>query len=77
MRENIEELPLLIELANSLNVEEVTVAYMSVYFRELEDQSLYFYKELSDKIMLLSKEKGEVFWNKGSSSSFIQRERKE
>jgi radical SAM protein with 4Fe4S-binding SPASM domain len=60
MRENIEELPLLIELAHSLNVEEVSVAYVGVYFKELEEQSLYFYKELSDRIMVSSKEKGEA-----------------
>ncbi len=59
MRDNIEELPKLVELAHELWVEEVSVAYLTVPFKELEDKSLFFYKELSDKFMLLSKKKGE------------------
>jgi radical SAM protein with 4Fe4S-binding SPASM domain len=58
MRSNIEELSMLLDLAAELGVREITVCYLNAHFRELWEESLYFYKELSDRIMMETQERG-------------------
>lgn len=57
MRENIEEFPRFVELAAELGMDEAKMVHMIAYGKEMEDQVLYYYKELTNRILEESEEK--------------------
>lgn len=57
MRQNIEELPQLIELASKLRVSLITVVHLEVNREEMHQESLIHYPDLTNRIFDLAREK--------------------
>ena len=57
MRRNVKELPAVIELAKKLNLSWVTVLYLTVFAPDLIPESLFFYHDLSDRMLITAKER--------------------
>jgi len=56
MKSNIEQLPDFIRKAHSLGANGVDVGYLVAYSEDMQSESLYYHKELSNKFMLSAKE---------------------
>lgn len=50
MKQNIEYFPELIKLASNLGINEVKGVYLIAYSEDMRNESLYFYKDLTNKI---------------------------
>jgi radical SAM protein with 4Fe4S-binding SPASM domain len=57
MRRNIEELPLLVELARELGVEEIWTQHVKIYDEKFKQESLLFHKELANKCLKAARER--------------------
>lgn len=51
MKDNIEELPEIVEIANQLKVDRVKAYFMVAYFKDMLNQSLWFHKELANDFL--------------------------
>ncbi len=56
-RGNIEQLPALVDLANQLGIDIITVIHLFVFDRKQEQESLYYHQELSDRCFLEARER--------------------
>ncbi len=61
MRENIEELPDIIKIANELNVDRIVAFHMYAFDNELQKNSLMNYQDLTDENLTKAREMGEKF----------------
>ncbi|MCB9833193.1 MAG: SPASM domain-containing protein [Planctomycetes bacterium] len=57
MRENIEELPRIVEWAHELDVDEVSAGHLLVFTRELRSSSLFEHKALANRCILAARER--------------------
>lgn len=52
LRRNIEELPQLVVMAHEFGVREINVVHANIFREEIIPESLFFHRDLSDKMML-------------------------